>query len=372
MSLIADALKRAQREKQRRESGARPAVSPILVPLRTQIAPRFNWIRALVIGVGVFAIVLAAGMIVRGMKKPSTLATLPAVASPLAGTPLLADPPPVAARPGPRITGPRISTTGPRISTARPGQPTATAAARVAVVPTRPSSTPIDSSTVLQGQPRSGDPNPSVATDPASGRLRIAMEQPRQPEAARLFAEAFVAHKNGEFAVARALYERVLFLAPNHADALNNLGVLLSSQREFDRALPLLKRAASLAPQNAGIWNNIGALLREQGLQNDATVAFQHALAIDPQHQGAKVGLAQQYIAAGSVAPARDLLEQVLVTNPSLAEAHYALGQVLELQGDRAGAIREFSAFIRFAPPRLVGHLDRVRKHVDSLSVRAP
>lgn len=234
-----------------------------------------------------------------------------------------------------------------------------------------------DTGPVPQGQLKSDSsapisPAPSARDAQPTGRLRIAVEQPREAEAARLFAEALAAHRAGDLATARALYERVLILAPNDADALNNLGVLLSAQRDFDRALNLLRRAASVAPRSAGTWNNVGTTLREQGRGSDAVAAYQHALTLDPQHQGAKVGLAQQYLAIGSVTQARELLEDVLAANPALAEAHYALGQALELQGDRAGAIREYSAFMRLAPARLAEHVERTRRHVDSLSSRSP
>ena len=127
-----------------------------------------------------------------------------------------------------------------------------------------------------------------------------------------------------------------------------------------------------MAPRNAGIWNNIGAALREQGHGSDAVAAYQHALTIDPGHQGARIGLAQQYLAMGLGAQAREILEDVLRVNPMAAEAQYALGQVLELQGDRAGAIRAYTAFMRLAPPRLSGNIEQLRRHVDSLSSRAP
>jgi len=62
MSLIADALKTAQRERQRRESGGRPNISPVLVPLRIQAQPSFSWRRAVTMGVSI--IVIIASMVV--------------------------------------------------------------------------------------------------------------------------------------------------------------------------------------------------------------------------------------------------------------------------------------------------------------------
>jgi cytochrome c-type biogenesis protein CcmH/NrfG len=147
--------------------------------------------------------------------------------------------------------------------------------------------------------------------------------------------------------------------------------VLLSSVGQNERALEMLRRAVAAAPDNAGTWNNLGAVLRENGRGSEATAAFQRALAIDPKHDRARVGLAQQMLASGSVEQARAMLEQVLAANPTLAEANYAMGQALELSGDRAGAARAFTAFLRYAPARFAPVLERVRRHVDSLTAGA-
>lgn len=369
MSLIADALKTAQRQRQMRESGGNPTVAPVLLSLRPG-QRAFDWRRALTVGVSAVVIVVSLVIMVARMKPKPALTTLPPVPSPLAGTPLLAE--------NTRQGSPGGSSPQATIPAADRAY-----AARVASVPPirlAPSAPPRNAESTpavplkeespaqLQGRSTAD----SVPLNPSrvqpGGRLRIAMEQPPQSDVARLFAEALAAHRAGNLALARPLYERVLFFTPNDADALNNLGVLLSAQREFDRALELLRRAASVAPNNAGTWNNIGAVLREQGRNSDASAAFRHALTIDPRHQGAMVGLAQQNLANGLHGQARALLEEVLAMNPGLAEAHYALGQVLELQGDKAGAIRSFSAFLRLAPPRLADHVERVRRHVDSLT----
>lgn len=373
MSLIADALKTAQREKQRRESGGAPSMSPVLVPIRARAQPSFSWQRVLTIGISVMVTVVAMVVMVQQMRKPqASLTPLPPIASPLPGTAT----PDYDARRGAESTiaraGASRDATRPPGGSRQPSRANASVGARPAPVVAMKGA-----AAVLQGQARADSilvGAPAPGRDVLSvGRLRIAVEPPPiQPEAGRLFAEALAAHRGGDLATAQALYERVLLLAPNHADALNNLGVLRSGQREFDRALDLLRRAASIAPRSAGIWNNIGTALREQGHGSDAVAAFRHALTIDPQHQGARVGLAQQYLAIGSVAQARRLLEDVLTANPSLPEAHYALGQALELQGDRVGAIRAYSEFIRRAPPGLAEYAERTRRHVDSLSSRTP
>lgn len=390
MSLIADALKTAQRQKQLRESG-RPSGSPLLVPMRT--APTaFSWQRAVVMAVSGIVIVASVVVMVQRMRPKPSLVQLPPVPSPpspLAGTPLLSSEQPKRsivpfAIPSARrdFVRPMRDSAGAATARASASPPTVTShiaenrpgAIVTAPPPLPPARSNSDSRAELQGEPSDPVPAPPRVDPPRpllpSGRLRIAVEQPVTTDVARLFAEALTFHRAGYLAAARPLYERVLTIAPNDADALNNLGVLLSAQREFDRALDLLRRAASVAPNNAGTWNNIGAALREQGRGSDASAAFRHALSIDPNHLGAKVGLAQHYLATGAPAEARVLLEEVLSLNPGLAEARYTLGQTLELLGDRPGAVREFSAFMRYAPPRLSDHVERVRRHVDSLTTQ--
>jgi Flp pilus assembly protein TadD len=204
------------------------------------------------------------------------------------------------------------------------------------------------------------------------GDLRIAVEDPRELEVARLFSTGVAAHRSGDYTVARTAYERVLTLSPNYVDALNNLGVLLGTLREGDRAEQLLRRAVALDPTNPGTWNNFGTVLRERGRSGDAIAAFQHALSLDPGHPGARVSLAQQYLVIGSLAQARQLLEAVLAGNQDLPEANYALGQVLERLGDRQGAIRAYSTFLRIAPPSLAAYTDGVKRRVGALGSQKP
>ena len=374
MSLIADALKTAQREKQRRQSGGRASISPVLVPLRVQEQPSFSWRRALMMAVSGIIIIVSVAVMFERMKNPARPASSPQATSSVAAAPVAADSSRSSARRRTRALALASSDSARAIQSlpARLQRPVS----RVARSPSAPAAVKRDGPAVLQGRPSAdtGSPASGAASrdNLAGGRLRIAIEEPRLSDSARLFAEALAAHRAGDLAVARALYERVLQISPNDADALNNLGVLFSGDHEFDRALSLLRRAASVTPRNAGIWNNIGAALREQGRASDAVAAYQHALTIDPRHQGARIGLAQQYLAMGLAPQARDILEDVLRVNPMAPEAQYALGQVLELQGDRDGAIRAYTAFMRLAPPRLASNVDQVRRHVDSLSSRVP
>lgn len=372
MSVIIDALEAARREKSRREShGARPSVAPVLVPLRAAPKSGMNWRFVVLSAAGVMVVAATAVSLVKSPRK-SSLPAVPPLTSTILSEALAADSANRAGRSVPHATIP--ATRDAARAAAAASTPVSRTPPRVTALsePASPAPARRDTVTVLQGQARTAAINASAATPTpetrTSGRLRIAVEQPRQPEAARMMSEAVAAQRAGDVSTARKLYDSVLVLTPNDGDALNNLGVLLSAQREYGRALELLRRAAAVTPRNAGVWNNIGTVFHEQGKNNDAIAAFRHALTIDGRHPGAKVGLAQQYLAISALGQAKELLEEVVAAHPLLPEAHYTLGQVLELQGDRAGAIRAYGAFIKAAPARLANHVDLVRRRVDALS----
>ena len=369
MSVIIDAVRAAQREKARREGDAGNTAAPVFVRLRAQHRARFNRSYIIVGTALVSALAIGAFVWVR-VAADDALPSVPPVTTAILSD-ALADTAAAArsviqqaARPdSARNTVVASPRTEPTPSGANRAQNTRVAGAPAAASTQQPATT-----TARRQPSETVQDVPDVRRITRAGTLDIAVEAPRNSEAARLFSEAVAAHRAGALDVARPLYERVIAIAPNDGDALNNLGVILSGERQFDRALELLRRATTVAPRNAGAWNNIGAVLREQGNSAEAISAFRQSLAIDPAHHGARVGLAQQYLATNAPQMARDLLTDVLKSHPSLPEAHYTLGQVHEQLGDRAAAIASYSAFIRYAPARLTQHIELVRRRVDMLA----
>jgi len=367
VSVIHDALKTAQREKQSRETGSPAGGAPLIGATRGRAEEPFNWKNAATIALSSIVIVAALGSLWVRMRGPDPrpaenipVVTMPAdisPAEPQATTPRYqpSAQPQVAVVDPPRSSAASSSSSEPAPGVQRPAPVVGSTAAR----PVAPADVPARAA--VEQEPVSS----------AGSRLRIAVEQPREGDIARLFAAGVAAHRAGDLATARAAYERVLAAVPSDVDVLNNLGVVLSAVREFDRAESLLRRAVGLSPDHAGAWNNLGTVLAQRGQPADAIAAFQHALALDPQHQGARVSLAQQHLAIGAPARARELLEEVIAVNPSMAEALYTLGQACEMEKDWAGAVRAYGAFVRVAPPRLSGIVERVQQRVQMLSARA-
>jgi tetratricopeptide (TPR) repeat protein len=78
-------------------------------------------------------------------------------------------------------------------------------------------------------------------------------------------------------------YQMSLKLDPKSAHALNNLGTLYDSLRQFGAAERMYRRALKFDPQSALIRKNLGTNLLAQHKYKSGWEAYKTALAIDPQ-----------------------------------------------------------------------------------------
>ena len=112
---------------------------------------------------------------------------------------------------------------------------------------------------------------------------------------------------------ARQAYRRVLALAPEHLDALVNLGRLEHEAGDLPAAEQMYRRALQLAPDDATAAFNLGVALEDQDRVEAAVTAYRRALTADP----------------------------------GCADAHYNLSRLYERLGRTAAAIRHLSAYRR-------------------------
>lgn len=82
---------------------------------------------------------------------------------------------------------------------------------------------------------------------------------------------------------AKKYYQRAVKLDPRYAEAINNLGTIEYSRKNYRRAVGLYKKALRLSPQSASIYSNLGTGYFARKNYKAATEAFQKALALDPE-----------------------------------------------------------------------------------------
>jgi predicted O-linked N-acetylglucosamine transferase (SPINDLY family) len=132
----------------------------------------------------------------------------------------------------------------------------------------------------------------------------------------------------GRLSEAQALYEQILDHDPNSTQALNNLGIILASRRQFEEAITYFRRIVAANPRQAQGQLNLGNALAEVGKLDEAKLCMSRALELMPNWPPALVNLGHLLQQSGEIDRARELLERAVAQNPDNANALVSLGNV--------------------------------------------
>jgi len=105
---------------------------------------------------------------------------------------------------------------------------------------------------------------------------------PQQVSVNVLIHQGFGLQQQGKLKEARAIYERILKIQPNHFDALQLLGGILVVNKDYQAALELLSKAISFRPDFAEAHYNQGAALKGLNRLDETLASYDRAIAIDP------------------------------------------------------------------------------------------
>jgi Tfp pilus assembly protein PilF len=370
MSLIADALDAAQRERARR-AGVRQASIPEGPSSFRSVAKRARPAipRQVAISMAVFAAVVVIAAVIsmatasrRRDIQPSAIAAAPPLPIPTQ-TPVVDTMPTVSVQ----QHDTSVVATAPVL---RPPSYERSVGVYPSVVPPRTRTTAPNSDTIgtsgTAGQNLASMPRPRIEP---KGSFQITMQggapPPRQND--QLFQQGLAAQQRGDFPSAREFYSRALLQSPRNADILNNLGAVYRAMGDVTAAEDAYRRALDVDPRLAAAWTNLAVVLDAQGRRQEATAALQESLRLDPRNVSTKVNLAIQFSALGLYPEAKRLLEEALKENPALAEAHYTLGQVLEKQNNKPQAIMEYRLFLSTSAGRFPKQEEQVRQHLKAI-----
>ena len=90
--------------------------------------------------------------------------------------------------------------------------------------------------------------------------------------------------RQGDYRTAEPLLRALLARDANHTDALLNLGMMLSDQRNLREAGALLRRFVDLVPDSSHGWTALGVAQSRDGDIKGATISLGRSLEIDPQN----------------------------------------------------------------------------------------
>ena len=166
-----------------------------------------------------------------------------------------------------------------------------------------------------QWNPESGQQMFSFAVSEIAAKVAPLAE--RKAEAAREASPALRAEEWFELGCeleasspddARDAYRRAVELAPEHADALTNLGRLLHEAGELAAAEAHYRRALAGGSDDLTAMFNLGVVLDDLGRSEEAVAAYQRVIAADPDYADAHYNVARLYERMGrGVAAVRHL-----------------------------------------------------------------
>lgn len=128
--------------------------------------------------------------------------------------------------------------------------------------------------------------------------------EPRNPN--YLVNTALACERLGEVAKAKELYEQVLALEPGHARALHNLALLALNAMELERASELIDRAILAAPGIPEVWNTAGNIARARENVDRAVECFGRVIKMAPTQFAGHMNLGQVLREAGRMAEAHE------------------------------------------------------------------
>jgi protein O-GlcNAc transferase len=213
------------------------------------------------------------------------------------------------------------------------------------------------------------------------------------PDIPAQFRKALAAHQRGDIAGAASQYQAILRAAPNHAEALNMLGVValqsgqadqgialigravalkpnyadaqynlavaLTGARRFAEALPGYDKVVTLAPRHADAWMNRGAVLAELGRHEDAIASYDRAIACRPNNGEAFANRAVALCALRRFDEAAESCTKAIAIRPDHAEAYCNRAVAMRDQRAFAAALADCDRAIALRPDFARAHANR-------------
>lgn len=143
---------------------------------------------------------------------------------------------------------------------------------------------------------------------------------------------------------------RAVKLAPEYAEAHNDLGVGLAREGQLAAAAEQYRKAIDIEPTYDEAYNNLGIVIGKLGDVAGAIAKYKHALELNPDYADAHVNWGNALVRTGHAADAIAHYQRALNIRPNHADARQNWGVALARQGRFAEAIDQFRAALAIDP----------------------
>ena len=143
-----------------------------------------------------------------------------------------------------------------------------------------------------------------------------------------------------------AMFERVMQIDPNFADAYNEAAYCYARQGNFDKAFADIKRYTELVPNEPNPQDTFAEISRMAGRFEDALTHYRMSLKLDPSFHESQLGLGDTYALMGDQARAREEYVKAIATGSPVQKVTWSLQSAATFvrEGNLAGADKAFNA----------------------------
>lgn len=157
---------------------------------------------------------------------------------------------------------------------------------------------------------------------------------------------AMLAGQERQYDKSIEVFNHLLKLKPNFAEAHSNMGNVCKEAGRFAEAVECYRKAVRLQPENAVFHCNLGSGLHQVGDFDAAKKAFGKSLHLDSSSADAWCNLAVIHSILGEKKEKREACEKALSLRPSYGQAYHLLAQDKKWD-TKEGRFEQMSAFLQ-------------------------
>jgi Flp pilus assembly protein TadD len=157
-----------------------------------------------------------------------------------------------------------------------------------------------------------------------------------------LIGRAISSHRNNQVDEAEGLYNQVLVLDPQNADALHLKGAIAIQRGDYRRAVDLISRAIIERPDQSAFYSNLAVALQKLGMVDKAKEYAEKSLLLKMDSAEPYIVLGQSNLSEGNVEHALDKFNIALKIQPNNIAAERGILDALS----RKGRLEDVEAFI--------------------------
>ncbi len=159
---------------------------------------------------------------------------------------------------------------------------------------------------------------------------------------------------------------RAMKLQPKNPEVLYQVALFYYRQEAWRDAIPLFQKVIKIDPEHANAHNYLGTIFRSMGCNLDALKSFRRALDIDPDYSVGYLNLSYTYFDLNQMTKAIYFCKEAIRCEPDCEEPLFWLGHLYYQTQKWSAAVHAFEQVLLINPehPKVINWLPMARKQL--------